>query len=556
MIALIEAHRAGLYARAQWLPNVVAGVIVGVVALPLAMAFAIASGARPEQGLYTAIVGGVLVSVLGGSRLQIAGPTGAFIAILAGVTAKYGIAGLQVATLMAGVMLLLMGVARLGGIIKFIPAPVIVGFTSGIGVIIFVGQWRDFFGLPPVSGEHFHQKLWHLIQLLPQAHLATLGLALLSLALVLYSPRIKGLARVPGPLVAMVVATLLQTLLQLPGVATIGSAFGGIPTGLPSFALPEMSLAQVISLIGPAFTIAMLGAIESLLSAVVADGMAGTRHDSNQELIGQGLANIVAPLFGGFAATGAIARTATNIRNGATSPLAGIVHALTLVAVLLVLAPLASSIPLAALAAILFVVAWNMSEAGHFAHILRRAPTADSAILVITFLLTVFADLVVAVNVGVTLAILHFMRRMAESVETQQVSARELKAELAEHGLAELPPGVMVYEIAGPMFFGAVENFERVLLQTHADPRALIVRLRRVPFMDITGIQTLEAVAAKLRKRGVNVLLCEANTRVLAKLRKAGVVDNGPSAHYTEDLVDAVRAARADTGDGLKPAGG
>ena len=556
MIALIEAHRAGLYARAQWLPNVVAGVIVGVVALPLAMAFAIASGARPEQGLYTAIVGGVLVSVLGGSRLQIAGPTGAFIAILAGVTAKYGIAGLQVATLMAGVMLLLMGVARLGGIIKFIPAPVIVGFTSGIGVIIFVGQWRDFFGLPPVSGEHFHQKLWHLIQLLPQAHLATLGLALLSLALVLYSPRIKGLARVPGPLVAMVVATLLQTLLQLPGVATIGSAFGGIPTGLPSFALPEMSLAQVISLIGPAFTIAMLGAIESLLSAVVADGMAGTRHDSNQELIGQGLANIVAPLFGGFAATGAIARTATNIRNGATSPLAGIVHALTLVAVLLVLAPLASSIPLAALAAILFVVAWNMSEAGHFAHILRRAPTADRAILVITFLLTVFADLVVAVNVGVTLAILHFMRRMAESVETQQVSARELKAELAEHGLAELPPGVMVYEIAGPMFFGAVENFERVLLQTHADPRALIVRLRRVPFMDITGIQTLEAVAAKLRKRGVNVLLCEANTRVLAKLRKAGVVDNGPPAHYTETFVDAVRAAQADMESGLKPAGG
>ncbi len=545
MIALIEAHRAGLYARAQWLPNVVAGVIVGVVALPLAMAFAIASGARPEQGLYTAIVGGGLVTVLGGSRVQISGPTGAFIAILAGVTAKYGIAGLQVATLMAGIMLLLMGVARMGGIIKFIPAPVIVGFTSGIGVIIFVGQWRDFFGLPPVTGEHFHEKLWHLIHLFPQTHLATLGLALLSLALVLYSSRIKGLARVPGPLVAMVVATVLQAVLQVPGVATIGSAFGGIPTGLPSFALPDMSLAQVISLIGPAFTIAMLGAIESLLSAVVADGMAGTRHDSNQELIGQGLANIVSPLFGGFAATGAIARTATNIRNGATSPLAGVVHALTLIAVLLVLAPLASSIPLAALAAILFVVAWNMSEAGRFAHILRRAPTADRAILVITFLLTVFADLVVAVNVGVTLAILHFMRRMAEAVETQPVSAHELQAELAAHGLGELPRGVMVYEIAGPMFFGAVENFERVLLQTHADPRALIVRLRRVPFMDITGMQTLEVVTAKLRKRGVEVWLCEANARVLAKLRKAGVVENGLSAGYAETLAAAVLATRA-----------
>ncbi len=556
MIALIEAHRAGLYARAQWLPNVVAGVIVGVVALPLAMAFAIASGARPEQGLYTAIVGGGLVTVLGGSRVQISGPTGAFIAILAGVTAKHGIAGLQVATLMAGIMLLLMGLARMGGIIKFIPAPVIVGFTSGIGVIIFVGQWHDFFGLPPVTGEHFHEKLWHLIQLLPQTHLATLALALLSLALVLYSSRIKGLTRVPGPLVAMVVATLLQAALPLPGVATIGSAFGGIPTGLPSFALPDMSLAQVISLIGPAFTIAMLGAIESLLSAVVADGMAGTRHDSNQELIGQGLANIAAPLFGGFAATGAIARTATNIRNGATSPLAGVVHALTLVAVLLVLAPLAAGIPLAALAAILFVVAWNMSEAGHFAHILRRAPTADRAILVITFTLTVFADLVVAVNVGVTLAILHFMRRMAEAVETQPVSAQELKGELAAHGLGELPPGVMVYEIAGPMFFGAVENFERVLLQTHADPRALIVRLRRVPFMDITGIQTLEEVTAKLRKRGVMVLLCEANVRVLGKLRKAGVIEQGPSAYYTEHLVGAVRAAQASLGDGPKSTGG
>ncbi len=556
MIALIEAHRAGLYARAQWLPNVVAGVIVGVVALPLAMAFAIASGARPEQGLYTAIVGGVLVSLLGGSRVQIAGPTGAFIAILVGVTAKYGIAGLQVATLMAGIMLLLMGLARMGGIIKFIPAPVIVGFTSGIGVIIFVGQWHDFFGLPPVTGEHFHEKLWHLIQLLPQTHLATLALALLSLALVLYSSRIKGLTRVPGPLVAMVVATLLQAALPLPGVATIGSAFGGIPTGLPSFALPDMSLAQVISLIGPAFTIAMLGAIESLLSAVVADGMAGTRHDSNQELIGQGLANIAAPLFGGFAATGAIARTATNIRNGATSPLAGVVHALTLVAVLLVLAPLAAGIPLAALAAILFVVAWNMSEAGHFAHILRRAPTADRAILVITFTLTVFADLVVAVNVGVTLAILHFMRRMAEAVETQPVSAQELKGELAAQGLSELPPGVMVYEIAGPMFFGAVENFERVLLQTHADPRALIVRLRRVPFMDITGMQTLEEVTAKLRKRGVMVLLCEANVRVLGKLRKAGVIEQGPSAYYTEHLVGAVRAAQASLGDGPKSTGG
>lgn len=544
MIALLEAQRAGLYARAHWLPNIVAGVIVGIVALPLAMAFAIASGARPEQGLYTAIIGGALVSVLGGSRLQIAGPTGAFIVILAGVTAKYGIAGLQVATLMAGIMLLVMGLARMGGVIKFIPAPVIVGFTAGIGVIIFVGQWSDFLGLPRVAGEHFHEKLWQLVQLLPQVHLATTALALLSLALVLFSSRIPGLTRVPGPMVAMLVATVLHTVVQPSGVATIGSAFGGIPTGLPTLTLPDLSFSQVLMLIGPAFTIAMLGAIESLLSAVVADGMAGTRHDSNQELIGQGIANIAAPLFGGFAATGAIARTATNCRNGGTSPLAGVVHALTLVAVLLFLAPLASSIPLAALAAILFVVAWNMSELKHVAHILKTAPGADRAILVITFLLTVLADLVVAVNVGVILASLHFLRRMAEVVETQPVDALELQAELRQHGIEQLPPGLLVYEIAGPMFFGAVENFERALLQTHTDPKGLIIRLRRVPFMDITGVQTLEEVIEKLRKRGVAIWLCEANASVLGMMRKAGVVVEAPSGAYAARFADALLLAQ------------
>ncbi len=543
MIALLQAHRDGLYARPHWLQNIVAGIIVGVVALPLAMAFAIASGARPEQGLYTAIIGGALVTVLGGSRVQIAGPTGAFIAILLGITASHGVAGLQVATLMAGVMLLAMGVARMGGVIKFIPAPVIVGFTAGIGVIIFVGQWRDFLGLPVVAGAHFHDKLWHLLQVMPQLHLPTLGLGGFSLLLVLVAPRIKALARVPGPLLAMVVVTLLQTLLQLPGVATIGSAFGGIPQGLPTFSLPDVSMSQVILLIGPAFTIAMLGAIESLLSAVVADGMTGTKHDSNQELIGQGIANLVTPLFGGFAATGAIARTATNIRNGATSPLAGLVHAGTLVAVLVFLAPLASSIPLAALAAILFVVAWNMSEVRHFTRILRVAPSADRVILVITFGLTVFADLVVAVNVGVILAILQFLRRMSEAVDTHPVNPGELSDELARLGWGELPPGLMVYEIDGPMFFGAVEHFERALLQTNTDPKTLIIRLGGVPFMDITGIQTLHEVVTKLHQRGVQVILCEANARVLGKLRNAGVLPVPENGDYSETLSAALLEA-------------
>ena len=541
MIAVLEAHRAGLFARVHWLPNLIAGLVVGIVALPLAMAFAIASGARPEQGIYTAIIGGGLISIFGGSRLQIAGPTGAFIAILAGITAKYGIAGLQVATLMSGVMLLLMGLARMGGVIKFIPAPVVVGFTAGIGVIIFVGQWSEFFGLPKPVGEHFHEKLWHLLQSLPNTHLSTLSFALLGLLLVLLTPKIKFLARVPGPLVAMIVVTLLQMILHMPGVATIGSAFGGIPTGLPTFVVPEMSVPQIITLIGPAFTIAMLGAIEALLSAVVADGMSGTKHDSNQELIGQGLANIAVPFFGGFAATGAIARTATNIRNGATSPLAGIMHAITLIAVLLFLAPLASDIPLAVLAAILFVVAWNMSEVKHFAHLLKTAPIADRLILLITFVLTVFADLVVAVNVGMILAILHFLRRMSDAVETLPVDETELHSELARHGIQHLPPDLLVYEIAGPMFFGAVENFERALFQTQADPKTLIIRLRRVPFMDITGIQVLEEVMQKLRLRGIRVMLCEGNERVLAKLQRAGVINQGSAEDYVDHLIEAIK---------------
>lgn len=525
MIALLEARRAGLLTRRHWLPNLISGLIVGIVALPLAMAFAIASGAKPEQGLYTAIIAGFLVSAFGGSRLQIAGPTGAFIVILAGINAKYGMAGLQAATLMAGVILLGLGLARMGTIIRFIPDPVIVGFTAGIGVIIWVGQWRDFFGLPAVGGEHFHEKLWALLQALPHLHGVTTALAALALALVILTPRLPGMKRVPGPLVALVVATVLQAAFHFDGVRTIGSAFGGIPQALPTLQLPQLAVSDLLTLIGPAFTIAMLGAIESLLSAVVADGMAGTRHDSNQELVGQGIANIVAPLFGGIAATGAIARTATNIRNGGTGPLAGMVHAATLVLIVLFLAPLAVNVPLAALAAILFVVAWNMSEAKHFVRMARRAPRADVVILLVTFALTVFADLVVAVNIGVILATLHFLRRMATSVEVRQATEQELGLEFAHLGFVSLPPGVLVYTVEGPFFFGAVENFERALAGTHTDPSVLIIRLRWVPFMDITGLQTLDEVIRDLHQRRVRVMLVGANARVQAKLERAGIVD-------------------------------
>lgn len=545
MIALREAWNAGLLSRPHWLPNLVSGLVVGVVALPLAMAFAIASGAKPEQGLYTAIVAGLLTTLFGGTRLQISGPTGAFIVILAGITAKYGIDGLQLATLMAGVMLLLLGLARMGGIIKFIPNPVIVGFTAGIAVIIWVGQWKDFFGLPAVTGQHFHEKLWHLLQALPQLHPATTGLALASLAIVVLAPRLPLLGKVPGPLLALIAATAIQSVFSFPGVATIGSAFGGIPRGLPTLQFPEVSVSRIVELIGPAFTIAMLGAIESLLSAVVADGMAGTRHDSNQELVGQGIANIAAPLFGGFAATGAIARTATNIRNGATGPLSGIFHCLTLLLIILFLAPLAVNIPLCALSAILFFVAWNMSEMKHFMAMVRRAPRADVVILILTFLLTVFTDLVVAVNIGVILATLLFLRRMSTAVEVQQQSAAEIEEELRG---ARLPDGVLVYTIEGPFFFGAVENFERALANTRTDPKRLVIRLKRVPFVDITGIQTLEEVLQKFIRRGVEVVLCEANWKVKKKLLKAGTIQKLGRQNYYDDLGMAVTHSRKDGG--------
>jgi SulP family sulfate permease len=539
MIAFLEAYRAGLFSRGSIARNIVAGVIVGVVALPLAMAFAIASGAKPEQGLYTAIIAGLCVSAFGGSRLQIAGPTGAFVVILSGITAQYGVAGLQIATLLAGFMLLLLGIARLGVIIKFIPAPVITGFTAGIAVIIFTGQWKDFFGLPAVSGQNFHEKLWHSLQVLPQFHLATTALALLTLAILIIAPRLPPLKRVPAPLIGLVVATLIQANMQLPGVATIGTAFGGIPSGLPSLQIPDLSVADIIELIGPAFAIAMLGAIESLLSAVVADGMAGTRHDSNQELIGQGVANIVAPLLGGFAATGAIARTATNIRNGGTSPLAGMVHAITLVLIVVFLAPLAVNVPLAALAAILFVVAWHMSEARHFMRMLRRAPPADALILLVTFTLTVFVDLVVAVNIGVILATLHFLRRMAGSVEVQEQTHEQLHDEFGHRGL-KIPPGVLVYRVEGPFFFGAAETFQLALASTHADPRVLIIRLRWVPFIDATGLQTLEEVIRDLQRRHVRVMLTGANERVTGKMKKAGLLEILGPENVCRDLPQAL----------------
>jgi SulP family sulfate permease len=424
---------------------------------------------------------------------------------------------------------------RLGSIIKFVPSPVIVGFTSGIGVIIFVGQWKDFFGLhPAAAGEHFHEKLFYLLQALPHFHGTTTALSLLSLALILVSPHL--FKKIPGPLTAMVVATALQAYFRFDGVATIGSVFGGIPHGFPGFHFPAITASKLIQLAGPAFAIAGLGAIESLLSATVADGMAGTRHDSNQELIGQGLANIISPLFGGFTATGAIARTATNIRTGGDSPLAGIVHSAVLVLIILFLAPLAAYIPLCALAAILFVVAYNMSEMHRFAGMCLSAPRNDVIVLLVTFFLTVFVDLVVAVNVGVILAALMFLQRMSASVRVECLTSQALNRDIA--------PGVMVYKIEGPLFFGAVEVFENTLAAIHKDPKVLILSFRNVPFIDITGIQTLEEAVSRFIGRNVRIVFCEMNARVQAKLQRAGVIQI-IGAENTFPLLEKALAATA-----------
>lgn len=405
MIAILDAYKNGLLKINKLPSNIMAGLVVGVVALPLAMAFAIASGSTPAQGLYTAIIAAFFVGIFGGSRVQIAGPTGAFIVILAGITAHYGIVGLQLASLMAGLMLFMMGILRLGNLIKFIPESVIVGFTAGIGVIIFVGEWKDFLGLPvhlPIDA-HFYQKATVLIHAFSQTNVATVSIALLSLLLLVITPKI--FKRIPGPLIAMLFATGLEMIFHFK-VATLGSVYGGIPRTLPSFHLPTLNMHELEALLWPACTIAMLGAIESLLSATAADRMAKTQHDSNQELIGQGIANIFSPLFGGFAATGAIARTATNIRNGGNSPIAAMVHSALLILIILVLSPLTYYTPLCALAAILFMVAYHMSDLPHFFHLLIGAQRTDAFILMVTFLLTVFTNLVIAVVTGVILSLI------------------------------------------------------------------------------------------------------------------------------------------------------
>ena len=544
------------YTRAQFARDVTAGVIVGIVALPLAIAFAIASGLSPERGLYTAIIAGFLISLLGGSRVQIGGPTGAFVVIVAGIVAQHGVGGLLVATMMAGVMLIAFGLLRFGAAIKFIPYPVTIGFTSGIALIIFSSQIRDLLGLEmdAVPAE-FVAKWGAYVRAFETVNPWALLVATLAFTIDLVWPKLE--RRIPGPFVALIVTTALVQLLHLP-VETIGARFGAIHAGLPGPELPHVTLPLLSALVGPAFTIALLAAIESLLSAVVADGMIGGRHRSNMELVAQGVANIASPMFGGMPATGAIARTATNVKNGGRTPVAGIVHSLTLLLITLFFGRWAGLIPLATLAAILVVVAFHMSEWRTFVSEFR-APKSDVAVLLATFLLTVLVDLTVAIEVGMVLAAFLFMRRMAEvtniSVLTHELTDPVDDFEHDPNAVRRrlVPEGVQVYEITGPFFFGAAEMLKDRVGRIAGTPKVLILRLRHVPAIDSTGLHALREIIHRSKREGALVLLSDVHAQPIMALQRSGLYDELGEESIHGNIDDALNRAREHLGLSPEP---
>ncbi len=538
---LVTTLRA--YDRRTAAADVAAGVTVGLVALPLAMAFAIASGLSPQAGIYCAIVTGFVVSALGGSRVQIAGPTGAFVVVVAGIVAKHGVDGLFMCTMMAGVMLVVMGLTGMGSAVRFIPRPVVVGFTNGIAVLIASTQIRDFFGieLKDVPGE-FAPRMAAIA-----AHARTFSteatlVAIVTLGIIVVFMRWR--PRVPGSILALCAATTAVYLLRLP-IETIGSRFGGIPAGLPHFAAPAFRVSLIPTLLMPAITVGLLGAIESLMSAVVADKMNGDRHDSNTELIAQGVANIVSPMVGGLPATGAIARTATNIRSGARTPVAGIVHSLTLLTILLVAAPLAGAIPMAVLAAILMVVSYNMGEWHEIPELLRLTK-ADVAVWLSTFALTVFADLTVAVEVGMVLAALLFIRRDAETTTVAAVTDEYIKDSL-DHSLhrLDIPPYVRVFRIHGPFLFGATDKLQVVSDSIATLPEIVVLRLRNMNALDGTGLRAFEDLADALHDSGRELLLCGARRQPAHLMERADFHRHVGEENICRNIGDAI--ARAGT---------
>ncbi len=535
------------YHKKAFLNDLIAGLIVGTVALPLAIAFGIASGVTPQQGLITAIVAGFIISALGGSRVQIGGPTGAFIVVIYGVVQKFGVNGLLIATMLAGVLVLIMGLCNLGSVIKFIPAPVITGFTSGIAIIIFSSQIKDLLGLPmgavpadliekwAAYGEYFSRLNWY-----------AAALAALTLAIIIYSPKL--LSRVPGPFVALIVCTAIVQLSGLP-VETIGTKFHLGGGGLPAPSVPAITFASIKELFPSVITMALLIAIESLLSAVVADGMLGSKHRSNMELVAQGIANIVSPLFGGIAATGAIARTATNIKSGGRTPIAGIIHAAFLLLVVLAIGRYAAMIPMPVLAAILVIVSYNMSEWRTFRSMLK-APRGDVAVLLVTFVLTVVIDLTVAIEVGMVLAAFLFIGRMASATSVNVLSAdtEENDSEGDLLAISDLPAGVHIFEINGPLFFGAAEKFIETIRDLHEAPSVLILRMRNVLSIDATGIKVLDDLRKKLQQRGALLLIAEIHSQPLVALEQSGFLDRLGSEQVTGSLDAALMVARGRSG--------
>jgi SulP family sulfate permease len=529
------------YSRKTFLADIVAGVTVGLVALPLAMAFGIASGVTPQAGIYTAVVGGFIVSALGGSRIQIGGPTGAFVVIVAGIIAKHGLDGLLMVTMMSGVILLILGLTGLGNAVKFIPRPIVIGFTNGIALLIAATQIKDFFG---IRVDHVPSEFFARMEVLG-AHfrtldIATVTLAVVSLAVILLIP--KFMPRVPGSIVALIVSTAAVMLLHIP-VATIGSSFGGIPSGLPSFHIPMFRPDLILPLLPSALTVAILAAVESLLSAVVADSMIGDRHNSNAELIAQGIANLASPLVGGIPVTGAIARTATNFRSGARTPVSGVVHALTLLAILLVLAPLAKFVPLATLAAVLFVVSYNMSEWREIGGIFRTE-LADITVWMVTFVLTVVADLTVAVEVGMALAALLYIYRVSQTTTVSMVTPEYIR-EGQPHILQDkdVPAFVSILRIHGPFLFGTTDKLAEQTADLSQFSRILILRLRNMTAIDATGLHAFEVLSDRLKKADRSLILCGACDQPARVMSQFEFVEHIGEKNIAANVQDALKRA-------------
>lgn len=531
------------YSKEQLIKDIISGIIVAIIALPLSIALAIASGVGPEQGLYTAIIAGFFISFFGGSRVQIGGPTAAFVVIIYGIVANYGTDGLIVATILAGIILVIMGICRFGSLIKYIPYTITTGFTCGIAVTLFVGQLKDFFGMEMESvPSEFLEKIIAYVKNIHSINLTATLIGLAAVAIMLLWTKITD--KIPGSLVAIVVTTAIAYFAKLP-VNTIGSVYGQLNSAFPAFHVPSITIELVQQMISPAFTIAVLAAIESLLSAVVADGMIGDTHKSNAELIGQGLGNIFSGLFGGIPATGAIARTAANVRNGGRTPIAGITHCITLTIILLVLMPLAALIPMTTLAAVLLVVAANMADWSSFFRLCKSAPKSDIIVLVITFFLTVFFDLVVAIEIGVVLAALLFMKRMAETADIKAwkyTDSPDITPGEAEK-LREIPHSISVFEICGPMFFAAADQ----LLGINSDHRtkAVVIRMRSVPAIDASAMKCLHELAKRAQKKNIHLIFSHVNEQPMKVMKKDGFFELIGKENFHENIVDALDYAEA-----------